>query len=751
MMVLRNLLRRKARTMLTVLGIAIGVAAIVGLGALANGLQQGYSSVVAGSKSDLVLSQPDTFDIAYSAVDEEIGGELAQMPEVAEVTPMLQGYVDAENNPLFIVFAYPVESYIMDRFQVIEGNRLGEHAGSTVRGNPIMLGSATAEAMDKSVGETVRVAGAIFRVVGIYQTGDAFEDGGALLALDDAQDLLGKAHQVSVFYIQLKDPSLRQRLAERVEHRWPDLSLSGTDEFADKQSMTDFMHGFVWVLGGLAIVIGGVGMMNAQLMSVFERTREIGVLRSLGWSSGRVLGLILGESILVSLAGGVLGVGLGWLVLRLLSGANFFFGVNPQDISFSLLLEAFTIVLFLGLTGGLYPALRAAQMQPVEALRYEGGSAGKHVRRLPIGGMAAQSLWQRLFRTALTLGAIALIVGAIMALEGMIRGFADQFTEMAVGGDAQIVIRQPDVADTTLSVIDERIGDQIAAMPEVEAVSGLTFTGVMLPEYNGFFIVQGYAPFEFGIQRFVVTEGKYLTNNHQVMRGRAMADVMNKGVGDTIEVSGVRFRVVGIFESGISWEEMGGVISLRDAQSLVGRPHKVTMYAARLVDPSQAADVCAQINARFPDQVYAALAGDFADVMPDIQTFEAMLNAISFVTILIGGVGVLNTMLMSVMERTREIGVLRALGWRRRQVLDLILREAVILGLLGGIAGIVVAFGLIGLMCLFPVVEAFITPAWDWDVFARAMLVALLLGVLGGLYPAYRATRMQPVEALRYE
>ena len=141
--------------------------------------------------------------------------------------------------------------------------------------------------------------------MGIYQTGDAFEDSAVLLPIREAQELLGKSRQVSLFYIQLKDPSLKQRLVDRVERQWPKLKLTGASEYANKQAMVDMMRGMMWVISMLAIIIGGVSMMNSQLMSVFERTREIGVLRSLGWSSGRVLRMILSESLLVCLAGGL--------------------------------------------------------------------------------------------------------------------------------------------------------------------------------------------------------------------------------------------------------------------------------------------------------------------------------------------------------------------------------------------------------------------------------------------------------------
>ncbi len=749
-MTLKNLLRRKIRTLLTVLGISIGVAAIVALSALAAGLETGYNAMLTGSKADLILSQPDTFDISYSSIDESVGAELLAAPEVAEVSGMIQGFTQTEGEPIFFVFGYPQDSFILGRFQIVDGADLNSHEAQKARPKPILLGSSAAEVLDKSVGDTLRITGSAFRIVGIYQTGDIFEDSGAILDLSEAQALVGKPRQVSLFYIRLKDTSLSQRFIKRVERLYPDLSLSGIQEFADQQSMSDMLRGYVWAIGGLAIVIGGVGMMNAQLMSVMERTREIGVFRAVGWSKMRVMWLILGESIAVSIIGGVIGVGLGWLLLYLLSRQTVLLGGGTSSINADLLIQAFSIVILLGLVGGLYPAWRASRMQPVEALQYEGGSSGSKVRRLPIGGMAAQSLVQRSARTFLTLAAIGLTVGSIIAIESVIRGISEEFTTMFTGNNIEIMVRQADIADTSLSAVDERTGDKIAAMPEVKSASGMIFTAVMMPEAGGFFILQGYNPNEAAIQRFKIVEGNPLSGNHQIILGRTIADTLKLGVGDNLALSSLRYKITGIFESGISWEELGGVISLRDAQSFAGRPRKSSMYAVKLNDPSQAEGVVTKINSQFPD-VYAALAGDFVEQLPDMESSEAMTNAISFLAILIGGVGVLNTMLMSVFERTREIGVLRALGWRRRSILSLIMKEALLIGLLGGIAGIGTALLMIFLLQQVPMVGSFLTPIWDWEVFVRAIFIALMLGLLGGLYPAYRATRLQPVEALRYE
>jgi putative ABC transport system permease protein len=200
----------------------------------------------------------------------------------------------------------------------------------------------------------------------------------------------------------------------------------------------------------------------------------------------------------------------------------------------------------------------------------------------------------------------------------------------------------------------------------------------------------------------------------------------------------------------VSWEEMGGVVTLRDAQTIIGKPRQITMLAVEVADLGQATTLVERINQEFPE-VRADLTGEFVTQLPDMQYTNLVMGGISMLAIFVGGLAVLNTMLMSVVERTREIGVLRALGWHRGRILRLILGEAILLGLLGGGLGVGFALLVTGLLQQLPGLGQALTPIWAWDVFLRAIAVALLLGGLGGVYPAYRATLLQPVEALRYE
>ena len=131
-----------------------------------------------------------------------------------------------------------------------------------------------------------------------------------------------------------------------------------------------------------------------------------------------------------------------------------------------------------------------------------------------------------------------------------------------------------------------------------------------------------------------------------------------------------------------------------------------------------------KINAMFPDDVSASLSGEFAEQMPDMQNMSAMLNGISFLAILVGGLGMMNTMLMAVLERTREIGVLRALGWRRRAVLRMIMDESLLLSALGGVGGILIAFLLNGLISMAGMMGEAFSAQWSLGSFIRALMIA---------------------------
>ncbi len=744
----KNLLRRRTRSILTLMGIAIGVAAIVALGALADGLLTEFTAAFGSTQADLVVTQAEAGESAATmslgAVDEAVGEAIGRLPEVEEVTGMTLAFVPMPDVPFFVLFGHDPEGFAIGHFQIVEGEGLAARARAG-RGKPILLGRAAADNLGKEVGDTVQVQGSGYRVVGIYETGAAFEDGGAVVKLDEAQALLKQPRQVTAFLVRLKDIGQLEAARQRIERRFPDLAISRTSEVINRMGSIDMVRVFVWGLSLITVLVGGVGMMNTMIMSVAERTREIGVLRSLGWRRSRVLALILGESLALSVLGGLGGIVLGVVLIEATSHVPGVASLAPGVLTPGLVLGALAVALVLGVVGGLYPAWRAARLVPLEALRYDGGGGGRLPRFLP-GGMILTSLFRRRARTALTVVGVAVGVTAIIAIGAWVEGINASLSTLAT--EADLMLLEADIADTQLSAIDERVGTWTGALPQVAHVSGCV-SGLVALEGMPVFSVRGYHLAGYAMRRFKIVEGKGLSSGRQILLGRRAADILGKEIGDRVMILSSAYRIVGIYETGDMAEERGGVIALRQAQTLFNRPRQVTSYAIKVRERDEVEEVAQRIRERFPN-LSVTLSADFAESTPDIQMMGQATGVMFWLAVLIGAVGLMNTMGMSIRERTREIGVLRALGWRKRRVLALILSESLALTLLGGIIGVCWSWTMFRLMALWPA-TASIGMRFTPDLLVQALALAVVLGAVGGLYPAWRATSLRPVEALRYE
>ncbi len=740
-MILRNLLGRKTRTFLTIVGIAMGVAAIVALVAIADGFASGYYGLLSGSEADLVITQAESFDMAISVIDEEVGPQLAAIPGVKEVEGMIVGEATTEGLPYFMVFGYDPEGIGIQHFRVVEGKEL------TTR-REIIIGKLAAENLKKGVGDTVRLYDSAYRIVGIYETGAFFEEGGGVISLADAQAMLKRPRQVNTYAVKLDDADQAESVRQRIERRFPDLLVVESANFADQQLGLQFVRAFAWVLSLLAVIIGGVGMMNTTLMSVFERTREIGVLRALGWRKGRVLAMILGESLLLSLLGGLVGVLLGVGAVKALGRLPAVSGWLQGEFSLGLFVQAAVVTLALGATAGLYPAWWASRLHPVEALRYEGGGGEGASPRLP-GGMITRSLFRRKTRTLLTMVGIGIGVATIVALVGLTDGFIEGFTAIATGSGTDLMAVEANISDMAYSAIDERVGKRIAGLSGVKSVSGTIF-GFTMTEEAPFMIVFGYHPAEYSFRHFKIVEGEGLSANRQIILGRSAAEAMEKRVGNKVRIFDSSFRIVGIYETGASYEDNAGVISLREAQALFGKPRQVGLLGSKVEDPHRVEEVRQRIEKDFPE-VTVSLSTEFAERLPDLQAMEALVGGISLLAVIVGGVGMMNTMVMSVFERTREIGVLRALGWRRSKVLFMVVRESLLLGVVSGLAGVAMGVTISKALALLPFVGGLLEPSFSPYTLVQVLIMALILGMIGGLYPAWWASRLHPIEALRYE
>ena len=398
---LESLAANKMRSGLTVLGIVIGVAAVIAMISIGRGAENTITGSIQGIGTNLVFvfsggseevrnAKPITFGDAEAIADP------FQAPSVAAVAPILQGQVSVsfggETANTTIQGITPDFSEVRNR-TVTEGEYIDE-AHILGRASVALIGIDTADKLfgrtSGLVGETVRVEGQPFRVIGILEErgGSSFnnEDDILLVPISTAQTRLlrrSSADRVDMLMVQAASadavPNAHQEIAQilRSRHR----TEIGADDFTiltqqDFLSTAETITGVLTIfLGGIAaisLLVGGIGIMNIMLVSVTERTREIGLRKALGARKKDILVQFLTESSVLSLFGGLIGIALGYaisLVVGRIAAASDTPIVPAISIDIILLATLFSTAV--GLFFGIYPANRAANLEPVEALRYE--------------------------------------------------------------------------------------------------------------------------------------------------------------------------------------------------------------------------------------------------------------------------------------------------------------------------------------------------------------------------------------------
>ena len=364
---------------------------------------------------------------------------------------------------------------------------------------------------------------------------------------------------------------------------------------------------------------------------------------------------------------------------------------------------------------------------------------------------------RRRVRSFLTAIGMAVAVGAVVALIGVSNSSIQAFLSIYDAQKVSIIVQQRGAVQRLTGVLSEKLGDEIAKIPGVKQVNTGLVDYTSLEELGiRMLVVQGWIGDSACMKALnILPGGHWLTASDRrgVLLGHELAQTLRKKVGDKIPLfDDGDYTVMGIVKSSNPYESSSMWVSLSALQKFMGREGQVTGYAVVVDQPEEAEvnRICKEISALGPN-IEAKSAIESVSDTTEIRFIQAMSWVISAIAIIIGAVGMLNTMIMSVSERTREIGILRAIGWRRTRIVRMILTESVLLSLCGGILGSLCAMFLTPLLGRHPAVAGLLDPHISIEVVGFGIVMALGVGLLGAAYPAYRGAQLLPTEALRHE
>jgi putative ABC transport system permease protein len=399
---LESIMSNKLRSGLTVLGIVIGVAAVIAMLAVGNGAQDSITGSISGIGTNLLFVFQGNSDRSVrnekplTLQDAEALADPFAAPSVLAVSPVLQSNNEVsfggEVTTTSVVGVLPTY-FSVRNLNVTEGELINEEH-ILGRASVALIGPDTADKLfgrhEGLVGETIRIAGQPFRVIGVLESkgGGSFgsQDDRVLHPMTTAQTRLirrSTSDEVDIIFVQAASaeavPQATQEISDilRQRHRTEigadDFTVFSQQDFlSTAASITGVLTIFLGGIAAISLLVGGIGIMNIMLVSVTERTREIGLRKALGARKRDILIQFLTESSLLSLIGGLIGIGLGWLIAFIVGKVAAATGTvfNPR-VGLDSVLLATLFSAAVGLFFGIYPANRAAGLEPVEALRYE--------------------------------------------------------------------------------------------------------------------------------------------------------------------------------------------------------------------------------------------------------------------------------------------------------------------------------------------------------------------------------------------
>jgi len=840
------------RVLLSTFGIVLGVAAIIAIGvtnqAALNSVTQLFENT--SGKADLIVTSREADGRGFPETTahrmEKIPGVLAALPSLHAQTLLADqsesddiglSFFGTNLGGLLLYGIDPSRDLMARDYNLAAGRFLSPD----MLADEVVLVESYADQNELEIGKYIEfvAAGQVekLRIVGLMEKegpGQLNNGSFGVLPLGTAQKLFDRGTEADQIDLVMS-PEMTSDQLETQRLRLQDFlgdSYSVIYPASQGRRMTQMLSNYqigLNFLSAMALFVGAFLIYNAFSMTVVERTREFGMLRTLGMTREQVVSQVLVEAVSMGVIGSMLGLGLGLLMSRglarlmaVLLAQELQQAQAPRD----LMVIAVVVGVLVAVVAAVLPALRAGQVSPLEALRVRAQAQQSWLVRygwiagivllfaagiglvfnpfpddpqfrfgslmvfaLFLGGTlvipVTVSVWERcarplmgvLFgrvgrlgsrniqrsrlRTTLTVAALMIGVSMIVIVWVMtdsFKGDLDEWLEGYIGGDVYV---------TSLVPIRENIIRRIEAVPGVEAVAPVRYFEVEFHRPGKDWETINFMAFDPAsytrVTSFVFSQSSPESLNNLAQGGyvfisSVIAEKQGLALGDrllvktrlgetpfTVAAVIVDFSNQGLVING-SWQDMKHYFRLNGANTLLV---KVTTGAS----PDQVGE---EIDARYGDSERLVIVSNetlLGRITTLMQQAFRMFDVLALIAMLVGFMGITNTLTMNVMERTQEIGMLRAVGMTRGQVVRMILSEAALMGLIGGLMGLVfgVLLSRLFLSAMTSMSGYRLTYVLQPENILAALLIAFLTSQLAAFLPTLRASRTRILEAIQYE
>jgi putative ABC transport system permease protein len=367
--------------------------------------------------------------------------------------------------------------------------------------------------------------------------------------------------------------------------------------------------------------------------------------------------------------------------------------------------------------------------------------------------IALKNLWRRPTRSVLTAVALAIAVAAVVALVGVSQSLESSFLDLYTKQGGDLVVQRRGGAVQLSKGIKLTLGDEIRKIPGVKEVIGSLMDLISFEDQDLFMvIVNGWELDCPVLKREEILEGRrfQMGDRKAVMLGYILAANLAKHAGDHLKVYGQDFEVVGVLKSFSVYENGGLFMLLDELQRQIDRPGEVTGFLVQSDDKSPVAIAAlGKKNEALDPEIAATPCAEFVNSIAQIKITRTMSWFTSLFAIVIGGIGVMNTMAMSVFERRSEIVTLRAMGWRKWRIARMIVSEAMLLAIVGTIVGVALGVGITFLLSNWHKTSGLVQGDISHRAILEGALVAAVIALVGAAFPAWRCAKLPIAETLR--